>query len=98
MVRVWHFDDDRLDFRNVGGDWHAVIEEARIFKAAVLVVNIFLVQRPTDALHYAAVDLPFAITRVYRSAHVLRCHVAKYFGIARFRIDLDITKLRGEAR
>ena len=40
----------RVDHRQVGRHRHAVVEEARVLHAAVGVVDVFLVQRPADAL------------------------------------------------
>ena len=66
MARVRHLDDHRVDHRQVGGDRHAIVEEARILQPAVLVVDVFLVERPADALRGAALDLALDIARVDR--------------------------------
>ena len=56
-----HIDEDRLDYRHVGSDRHAVIEEAGVIEPAVPVVDVLLVEGPADALWDAALDLPLDI-------------------------------------
>jgi hypothetical protein len=68
VPRVRVLDHDRLDHRQVGGDRHAVIEEARVIEPAVLVVDVFLVERPADPLLDAALDLALDIARVNGAA------------------------------
>ena len=76
MRRIGHLDQDGLDHRQVGGDRHAVVEEARILELALGVVDVLLVQRPADALHGAALELALDVGRMDRRADVLRRGVA----------------------
>src|SRR5205807_2124267 len=90
-------DQERLDHRQVRGDRAAIVEEARVIEAALGVVDVFLVERPADALDDAALDLTLDIARVDRGADVLGGDEAQDLDRARLRIDLDITELRREA-
>ena len=55
---VWHFHQYCVDHRQVGGDWVAVFEGARIIqKRPFGIVDGTPVQRLADALHHAALDL-----------------------------------------
>src|ERR1041385_3941286 len=96
MTRVWHLDEDRVDHRHVGSDRHAVVEEARIFEAAILVVDIFLVERPADALCDTALHLPFDIGGMDRAPDILDRGIAQDFDRAGLAIDLDIANVGRE--
>ena len=90
-------DHDRLDHRQVGGDRHAVVEEARVIEAPVLVVDVFLVERPADALGHAALDLALDIGGVDRAADILDRGVAQDLDVAGLLVDLDIADMRRKA-
>ena len=61
------------------------------------VVDVFLVERPADALRDAALDLPLDIARVDGTADVLRGDETQHRHLAGLRIDLDVAELGGEA-
>ena len=99
VVRVRHFDQHAFDrHHQIGCDWHPVIEKTRIAQVAVLVVDVFLVERPADALHDAAMDLAFDVGRMYRAANVLRADPAQNLYRTCIRIDLDVAELRRKSR
>ena len=98
MARVRHLDEDRVDHRHVGRDRAAVVEKARVIHAALLVVDVFLVERPADALGDAALDLALDIGWMDRAADILRRGVAQHRDMAGLGIDLDIADMRREGR
>src|SRR6266851_1985541 len=63
VLGIAHLDEDGVDHGHVRGDGHAVVEEARVLELAVGPVDILLVQRPADALHRAALELPLDVGR-----------------------------------
>ena len=65
---------------------------------AGLVVHVFLVQRPADALHGAALYLAFDKAGVNGGADILKRRVAQNLDLARVRIDLYIHDVHGEGR
>ncbi len=83
---------DRLDHRHVGGDRHAVVEEAGNVEPAIPVIDVFLVQGPADALRDAALDLAFDIGGVDRAANILRGDNAQDRDLAGLGVDLDIAE------
>ena len=76
MPWVRHLDQDRVDHRQVGANRHAVVEEAWVLQAAVLVVDVFLIERPADALRHTALHLALNIRGMYGPAHILDRRVA----------------------
>src|SRR5207248_8696627 len=80
------------------GNRHAVVEEAWIFEAAVLVVDIFLVERPANALGDPALHLAFDIAGVDRAADILDRRVPQDLDVAGLAVDLDIANMGREAR
>ena len=98
MRRVGHLDQDGLDHRQVRGDRHAVVEEARVLELALGVVDVLLVQRPADALHGAALELALDIGRMDRRADILRRGVAADGDDAGVGIDLEVDAVHAEAR
>ena len=67
MARVRHLHDHRVDHRQVGGDGHAIVEEARVLQLAVGAVDVLLVERPADALRRAALELALDVGRMDRA-------------------------------
>ena len=76
MPWIRHLDQDRVDHRQVGANRYAVVEEAWVLQAAVLVVDVFLIERPADALRHTALHLALNIRGMYRPAHILDRRVA----------------------
>jgi len=93
MARIGHLDDLGVDHRHVGRHRHAVVEVSRVFEAPLLVVDVFLVERPADALRDPALDLPLDIGGVDRLADVLGRDKAQDRHLAGFGVDLDVAEL-----
>src|SRR5258708_18710494 len=98
MPRVRDLDQDRVDHRHVGADRHAIVEEARVLQMAIPIVDVFLAERPADALRHTALHLALDIGGMYRPADVLYRRVAQNLDVAGLRVDLDIANMRREAR
>src|SRR5216683_3293875 len=81
---------DRLDHRQVETRRHPVIEKARVTQDALFVVEIFLVQGPSDSLSHTALHLPFDVARMDGAPRVLRYRGAQYLHLARILVDLDV--------
>src|SRR5262249_35781085 len=97
VLWIWHFDHDGVDHRQVRTHWHAIVEEAGVIDLALLVVDVFLVQRPADALADAALELALDIARMNGAADVLDCGVADHSDDAQVDVDLHIGDVRTEA-
>jgi hypothetical protein len=80
VAGVRDLDDHRVDHRQVAGDRDAVIEEHRVLQPPIGAVDIFLVQRPADALRRAALVLALDIGRMDRRARVLHHQIAQHRG------------------
>ena len=76
MPWVRHLDQDRVDHRQIGADRYTVVEEAGVLQAAVLVVDVFLIERPADALRHTALHLALNIRGMYGPAHILDRRIA----------------------
>src|SRR5262245_30889599 len=96
MPVVRHLYDDGFDHRQIGGHRHAIVEEARIIELAVAGEDALLVERPADALHDAALDLPLHIAGMDGPPGILNRRVAYHLHLAGLPIDLDIADVRGE--
>src|SRR5262249_23503374 len=94
---IGHFHDHRIDHRQVGGDGNAVIEEAGVLQPAILAVDVFLVDRPADALGSTALILAFDLAWMDRLAGILHNCVARHHGAARLLIHLGIDDVGCEA-
>ncbi len=79
------------------GDRHAVIQEAWILQLAVGVVDVFLVQRPADALHRTTLILALDVIWMDRLAGVLYGQITQHRGLAGFGIDFDIGNMDTKA-
>src|SRR5208283_4847975 len=97
MPRVCDLDDDRIYHWHVGCDWNPVIEKTRILQASIVTVNVFLVQRPTDALSRAALVLAFDLKRVDRLARIRHHGIADNLGAAGLSVNLDVDNMDAEA-
>ena len=93
-----HLDQDGLDHRQVGGDRHAIVEEAWILELALGVVDVLHVQRPADALHGAALELALDIGRMDRRADILRRGVAVDGDAAGVLVHLEVDAVHAQAR
>jgi len=97
VARVRVFYHHGVNHRHVGGHRHAVVEKARIFEPPLLVVDVFLIQRPADPLGHPALDLALDIGGVDRAADILHGRIAQDFDVAGFLVDLDIADVRRKA-
>src|SRR3954470_10523301 len=93
---VRHFDHDAVEHRQVRTDRHAVVEEAGVIDLAFLGIDVLLVQRPADALGYAALELALDIAGVDGAADVLHGGVADDTRDAEIDVDLDVADMRAE--
>jgi hypothetical protein len=59
VVRIWLLDDHSFDERQVRSDGNTIAKELGALNLAPVVVNIFLVQPPADALGNTTLELPF---------------------------------------
>ena len=96
MTRVRHFHQDRVDHRQVQARRHSVIEEAGIGHFALAVIDVLLIERPADALHAAALHLPFDIAGVNRLADILDRGVTQDRNFTGLRVHLNIDDVRGK--
>ena len=65
---------------------------------ALVIVDVFLVQRPTDALHRPALHLSLDIAGVNGLAGILDRGVAQDGDFAGFAVNFDIDHVRRQAR
>ena len=96
VLVVGHLDHDGLDHRQVAGDRHAVVEEARVIELAVGVEDALLVDGPADALGDAALDLALDVAWMDRPADVLERRVADDLHPAGLGVDLHVADVRAE--
>src|SRR6516162_2263143 len=71
MIWMGYFNYVGFDEWEVETSRNPIVEEARITHATLLIVEVFLVQSPSEALGGSALHLPFDITRMKRLADVL---------------------------
>src|SRR5712675_1460021 len=98
MPGVGDFHDLGADHRNIRSDRHAVVEETRVLQPPVGAIEVFLVERPADALYGAALELTLDLQRMDRLAGVLDDGVALDVDAAGFAVDLDVDDVEAEAR
>ena len=75
--RVGHLYDIGLDHGYVQRRRHSIVEQRRVHHRALVVHEVLFVERPSDALDSAALNLPFDVCRVDRGPDVLRRGVTK---------------------
>src|SRR6185503_10250583 len=97
VARIRDFDDDGIDHGYVGAHRDPVVEKARVLEPSVGVVDVFLVQRPPDALYGTALHLPLDIGRMHRLAGILDGGVAQNGDPAGFAVHFDIDEVCGQA-
>ena len=71
MSGVGHSHDYRVNHGQVEGGGHPVVQEGRVEHLAVVVEAVFLVERPANALHGAALNLALHLAGVDSLAAVL---------------------------
>ena len=90
MVGVGDLNDHRVDHGQVQRRRHPVIQETAVQHDAFVVVYVLFIERPADALDYAALDLAFDVGGVDRFAGVLHGGIAQDLHLAGVRVDLHI--------
>src|SRR4029077_7388007 len=81
-----------------GGDRDAIVEEARVLEAAILVVDVLLAERPADALGHAALHLALDVVGMDRAPDILDRGIAQDLDVPGFAVDLYIADMGREAR
>src|SRR5262245_28518643 len=97
MLVVGHFDEDRFDHRQIGGDRHTVVEETRVIEQSVGREDALLVDGPTDPLGDTALDLPLHIAWMDGSPNILKCGVAHDPNLAGLWVDLNVANVGGKS-
>ena len=98
MARVGNFHHHGLDHRHIQTGRHPVVEEAGVQHRPVAVVAVLLVQRPADALHRAALDLPLDIAGMHRGADIHKGGAADNVHLAGFGVHFDVDDVAGDDR
>ena len=75
-----------------------VVHQRRSQQLPTLVIRHPLKQRPTEALHYPAVNLSLHLRRVNGATNILRRNVVEHAHLARLRINGYLCQVRGEHR
>ena len=95
MRGVRHLDDHRVDHRQIRGDRHPVVEEARVLHRAVGVAQVLLVERPADPLRRRRpASGPRRSSGGWRGRRPGRRCSASTLDRPVSRIDLDVTDVR----
>ena len=90
MIRVGNFNHHRVNCRQVRGNRYPIIKKTGIIQTTILVVDELFIQRPTNALCDATLDLAFHIGGMDRPADILTGGIAQYFYMPGFPIDFHI--------
>ena len=90
MARVGHLNYDRIDHRHIQAHGHPVVQKAGVQHLSLFVDEVFLVQRPADALGNRPLNLAFHIAGMDRFARVLEAGVPEDRDFAGFRVYLQV--------
>ena len=90
MAGVGDLDDDCVNHRQVQGGHHPVVKETGVEHLAVVAHEVLFVQRPTQALDGAALELAFHVAGVDRLSGVLEGGATENLGLAGFRVDFHV--------
>ena len=96
MARISYFDDYGVYHGQVEAGGHTVVEEGAVLHGAVVSEVVLLVERPSDALHRAALYLPFDVAGVDGFAGVLQGREAQYLDLAGLGVHLDVHDVQRE--
>ena len=88
--------DYRVNHGQVKRSRHTVVEQAGVVHLPVGVHVVLFVERPADALHYAALNLPFNVAGVDGLASILHRGVAEDGYLACFGVNFDVHNMSGE--
>src|SRR6266566_9960743 len=98
MAGVRFLDDARFDHRQVETGRHPVVEESAVTQRTLVVVEVFLVERPAEALHRSTLHLTLDVARMNRLAGILRDGDSEQMNFAGIGIDFDIDARGRESR
>src|SRR5262245_42705147 len=98
MPRVWDLHDHRFDHGQVQARWHAIVKEAGVEHLALVIEDVLLVERPTDALDDPTLDLPFHVTRMDSFTSILESGITQDLGLAGLGVDFHIDDMGRKAR
>ena len=98
MTGISDLDDLSFDHRQIQAGRHAIIEQAKIAQVALAVVDVFLVERPSEPLCASALHLTFDVARMNCPAGVLGDGAAQNLTLAGIRIHFDIDQGYGKGR
>ena len=96
MTGVRHFDNHRVNHRQVQAGGHPVVEETGVSHSTLGGVEILLVQGPADALHRGALDLSLDKVGMHRLAGVQKGGKAEDGDFAGIRIHFYIHDIAGK--
>ena len=98
VERIRHLDDLGVDHWHVRRHRHPVVQEAGVLHDAVVVVDVFLVERPADSLHGTALYLALHVGRVDGPSRVLNRGEAQHVDLAGLGVDHGVGEVAGERR
>ena len=98
MRWVWHLNNDCIDHRDVGTNRHSVIEEPSILQTALVIIDIFLVKSPTDALHCTALVLALNVTWMDGLTCILNDGIPSHPYATCFSVYIDINNVCTKTR
>ena len=97
MAGVGHLDQHRVDHPQVGGRRHPAVEEPGVIEPAVLVVDVFPVERPVDPLDDPALDLALDIGGWIAQPTPWAATKRRLVTLRGLEVDLDIAELGRKA-
>src|SRR5262245_27727840 len=97
MARVGDFHDLGVNHRHIQGGGHAIVQEGGVGHQAVFGVEVFLVQRPANALGSGPLDLSFHVARVDSSARIDKGGVAQNVHLSCLRVHLHVHNVAAES-
>ena len=98
MAGIRHFHYNRVDHGQIACHRYPVIQETRVLQPSVLAIDVFLVQRPANALRRASLILALYIGWMNRLARILNNRIARDFRGSRFAVNLSIDNMCRERK
>src|SRR5215469_16090518 len=90
MTGIRYFHYDRFDHRQVKARGHAIVEQSCVPQDPTVVVEILLVEAPSDPLRRSALHLALYVARMNRLAGILGDRAAEHLDFARIGINFDV--------
>ncbi len=97
MIRIWHFNNDRIDHWDIRAHGNTIVQEPGVFQLTLVVVYVFLVKRPTNSLDGTTLHLPFNVSGVDRFASILDCGVANDRNFSCLSVYLNVHDMCSKA-